>query len=122
MDSEKKKNSMKTFSQRLTDSSQKFLSSFFNDELKIQQEKQKILEQVRLAMSQNRFVVLQIQEEIDGTMSFETVSGKLRQNNFNKNMVLLTLDKTNEIKMIPIDHIKKISFIQTKDSKRILAE
>lgn len=122
MDSEKKKNSMKTFSQRLTDSSQKFLSSFFNDELKIQQEKQKILEQVRLAMSQNRFVVLQIQEEIDGTMSFETVSGKLRQNNFNKNMVLLTLDKTNEIKMIPMDHIKKISFIQTKDSKRILAE
>lgn len=112
MASEKNKSTVKQLTELISSSSQKLLAAFLNDDLKIKKEQDALRKQIHQACAQNSFVVLQINESPDPNDPFETVSGKLKFNQNNPNIIVLAEQKTQKIRMVPIEHIRKISFIQ----------
>lgn len=111
---ERAKTSVKHFTKILSDSSQKLLASFLNDDIKLNKDKDKLRKQIELACSQNSFVVLQITTDNASIPAFETFAGKLKTNKNNPDMIILSDQQTKKIRMIPVDHIQKISFLKPK--------
>ena len=119
MENQKKKHTIKSFTKIITDTSQRFLASFLDDSYKPKQELEKIRFQLRQAASHNQFVVLQVAESADPTADFETFYGKLKLLPTHQDMVVLFPQGSQQIKMIPIHHIKKIT--TSKPSSQTLA-
>ncbi|MGX6978459.1 hypothetical protein ACWN8V_04185 [Vagococcus elongatus] len=111
MENKSKRNPMKNFTKIISDSSQRFLASFLDDSLAQKKEKEKKKTLIRQAISQNNMVVLQIVLEDHPNGPFETLYGKVRENKNNSDVVVLVSKDTNEIKMIPMDQIKKVSIM-----------
>lgn len=118
MAKERSKNSVKHFTKVLSDSSQKLLAAFLNDDIKLNKDKDKLRKQIHQACSQNSFVVLQIAETNSLNAEFETAAGKLKKNKNNPDIIILSDQQTKKIRMIPIDHIKKVSFLKQKLAKK----
>ena len=121
MAKERPTSSVKLFTKIISDSSQKLLAAFLNDDIKLNKEKDKLRKQIELACDQKSFVVLQITDALEANAPFETAAGKLRINQNNPDMIILSDQQTKSIKMVPIEHIRKVSFLKpklTKDKKR----
>lgn len=114
MASEKNKSSVRSFTKFISTSSQKLLAAFLNDDLKLEKEQEALREQIHQACSQDSFVVLQIHASADPSSPFETVSGKLRFNKNNPNIFILAEQATQKIRMVPIEDIRKVSFIKSR--------
>ena len=109
--------SMKQLTKKISDSSQKFLASFLDDNPKLRKEQAQLLKQIDIACSQQSFVVLQLANKREATESaFETTYGKLKRSPNNTDMVILTDEQTDKVRMIPVRHIKKISFLKSKQT------
>jgi len=109
MEIQKKKHTIKSFTKIITDSSQRFLASFLDDSYKPKQALEKIRFQLSQAASQKVFVILQVAESPDPAAEFETYYGKIKLLSSHEDMVILYPKGSQQIKMIPIQHIKKIT-------------
>lgn len=118
MASEKNKSSVKSFTKFISTSSQKLLAAFLNDDLKIKKEQEILRQQIHQACAQNSFVVLQINESPDPNAPFETVSGRLKFNKNSPNIFILAEQTTDKIRMVPLEHIRKVSFLKSKVHKQ----
>ncbi|MBE9387692.1 hypothetical protein [Vagococcus salmoninarum] len=114
MAKEKPTNSVKILTKLISDSSQKLLAAFINDDIKLSKDRDKLRKKINLACSENSFVVIHIAESNDPNQPFETVAGKLRANENNPDIIILSDQKTQSIRMIPINSIRKISFLKSK--------
>lgn len=114
MAKERPKNSVKLFTKLISDSSQKLLAAFLNDDIKLNKDKEKLRKQIELACDQKSFVVLQVTDTNEPTAPVEAAAGKLRINKNNPDMIILSDQQTKSIRMIPIDHIRKVSFLKPK--------
>ena len=118
MASEKKKSSVKNLTRFISSSSQKLLAAFLNDDIKLKSHQEALQQEIHQACKQNSFVVLQINQSLDPHAPFETVSGKLKFNQNNPQIVILAEQQTDKIRMVPLEHIRKISFIKPRVAKK----
>ena len=116
MSHDKSKNSVKGFSKFVSQSSQQLLAAFLGDDFKNKYALQDLKKQIKQACKQQAFVVLQINESTNPNAPFETVSGKLKLNRNNPNLVILVEQRTQKIRMVPLEHIRKISFLKGRIS------
>lgn len=107
-------NSLKQLTKKLTDSSQKLLASFLDDDFKAKQKHQEILSQVSLAVDTNAFVVLQLSNGLEPKPSFETTYGHIKASPNNTSIVILTDEQSGDHRMIPAKTIVKISILNKK--------
>lgn len=108
--------SMKQLTKIISDSSQKLLSAFLDDTSKEKKAHTILLNQIAEACKQQAFVVLQISRSTDSSQPIETITGHVKHNPRKNEMVIVTNPNNNTIHMIPIKHIKKISFLDKEKS------
>ncbi|AIM24347.1 hypothetical protein QQG09_05870 [Melissococcus plutonius] len=98
-------------------SSQNFFSTFLEDskeKIQEEQEREAILQKLQLACIQKSLVVLQLKESpLD--QEFETVSGWIVSKNITNSIMLKLQNNPQQICMILVDHIMKVSTL-AKDS------
>ncbi|MCB5951394.1 hypothetical protein LI951_04895 [Enterococcus sp. BWT-B8] len=115
------KSTMKSISRLITQSSHSFFSAFLDDS-KVKNEKSKereeILKELQLAAAQKSLVVLQIKES-PTDQKFEAASGWIVSKNITDSIMLRSQEDTQQIRMIPVDHIKRISRLGISDKRQI---
>jgi len=112
-----KDNHVKKFTRFISRSSQRFLSSFLDDESEKEKTINQIYQQINQAISQKSLVVLQYQEPSQS--NYETLMGRIYQHAVNRNSLVIKLHKSNEVRMISAKYIKKISIIQSNHSNHL---
>lgn len=100
-----KENHVKKFTRFISRSSQRFISSFLDDESEKEKHLTHIHQQINKAILQKSLVVLQYQEP--SQTNYETLVGRIYQHAVNRNALVIKLQKTNEIRMISANYIKK---------------
>lgn len=115
MEKPKKANPMKNITKLITDTSQRFLSSFLDDTLIKKREQENIKQIIKEAIALKCLIVLQLSEGGDKPVS--TVYGKTKENPRTTDIILLVEENSKNIKMIPIDTIKKISMMEHSKNK-----
>lgn len=117
MNSELPQNSWKQLAKKLTDSSQKLLAAFLDDDFKAKQKHQEILKQISLAYDQQSFVVLQLTNGLEPNPTYETTYGYIKPSPNNPDVIILTEEQSDNHRMIPTKQIVKISFLNKKTSE-----
>lgn len=115
------KSTMKSISKLITQSSQHFFSSFLEDtpaKDKKRKERNNILKKLQLAAAQKSLVVLQIQET-SAAKKFETVSGWVISKKVTDTIMLRSPDDQQQILMVHVAQIKKISLLSRTDKRQI---
>lgn len=112
-----KENHVKKFTRFISRSSQRFISSFLDDESEKEKHLALIQQQISKAILQKSLVVLQYQEPSQA--SYETLVGRIYQHAINRNALVIKLQKSNEIRMISANYIRKISIIHPNHSQNL---
>ncbi|MGX6971052.1 hypothetical protein [Vagococcus bubulae] len=112
-----KENHVKKFTRFISRSSQRFISSFLDDESEKEKHLTLIHQQINKAILQKSLVVLQYQEPSQA--NYETLVGRIYQHAINRNALVIKLQKSNEIRMISANYIKKISIIHSNHSQNL---
>ncbi len=113
----KKKRNVKKFTELVSISSQKLFASFIDDSINERKKANDLQRQINLAVSQKALVVIQLEKE--SPQHFETISGRIFQNNKNKKTIVVRLQKTNELRLIQLNDIKKLSMLHSSTIKKI---
>lgn len=108
-------NSMKKFNQLISKSSQRLLSSFLNGDDRQQKELEKIKKTVLQAASKKQRVVMQIKTPNN---QFETLVGQLLTQSNSTSSVGIRLHPNNELRVVPIDQIKKVRIMSRTATHR----
>ncbi|MGC6770075.1 hypothetical protein ACYSNR_08090 [Enterococcus sp. LJL128] len=117
----KHKSTMKSISRLITQSSQNFFSALLEDgkdKKEKSKELEKILKELQLAAAQKSLVVLQLKES-PASQKFETVSGWIVSKNITDTVMLRSQEDSQQIRMIAVEHIKRISRLTTSDKRQI---
>lgn len=114
MSNELPQNSFMQLAKKLTDSSQKILAAFLDDDFKAKQKHQEILKQISLAYDQQSFVVLQLTNGLEPNPTFEMTYGYIKPSPNNPDVIILTEEHSENHRMIPTKQIVKISFLNKK--------
>jgi len=115
------KSTMKSISKLITQSSQSFFSAFlddFREKTTRNKERQEILKKLQLAAAQKSLVVLQL-KEAPAAQKFETVSGWIVSKTITDSLMLRLQDDSQQIRMIPVSNIRKVSTLSQKDNRQI---
>ena len=115
------KSTMKSISRLITQSSHNFFSAFLEDSKDKQnksKEREEILKELQLAAAQKSLVVLQLKES-PTDQKFETASGWIVSKNITDSIMLRTQEDSQQIRMIAVSHIKRISRLSTSDKRQI---
>jgi len=110
-----KDNHVKKFTRFISRSSQRFISSFIDEESEKERTLKQIYQQINQAIVQKSLVVLQYQEPSQS--HYETLVGRIYQHAVNRNSLVIKLQRSNEVRMISAKHIKKISIINLNHSQ-----
>ena len=114
------KSTMKSISRLITQSSHQFFSAFLDDSKDNRErskEREKILKELQLAAAQKSLVVLQLKEGANA--KFETASGWIVSKSITDSLMLRSQEDTQQIRMIAVDHIKRISTLASSDKRLI---
>lgn len=114
MDKDLSTNSLKQLAKKLTDSSQKLLAAFLDDDFKAKQKHQEVLKQISLAIEKQAFVVLQLTNGLEPNPTFETTYGHIKSSPNNPELIILTDDQSGTHRMIPTKTVVKISILNKK--------
>lgn len=98
-------NSMKKLNQLISKSSQRLLSSFLNGDDRQQKEFEKIKKTVLHAAAKKQRVVMQIKTPQN---QLETLVGQLLTQSNSTSSVGIKLHPNNELRIVPIEQIKKV--------------
>lgn len=112
---------MKSISKLITQSSQNFFSAFLEDskdKKNKDKERKDILKKLQLASAQKSLVVLQLKKE-PASQKFETVSGWIVSKNISDTIMLRLYNDSQQLRMITVEHIKKVSTLSKKDNRQI---
>ncbi|MGX6962695.1 hypothetical protein [Vagococcus xieshaowenii] len=109
------KHQVKQLTQIISSSSQRFLASFFDDSLITKKELEKIKEQLIKASTLKATTVLQVSESV--TKRATTMYGQVMFQPTNETTVILKDEQTQSLHMLPIKHIRKVSYIEPQHSK-----
>ncbi|MGX7012840.1 hypothetical protein [Vagococcus silagei] len=111
------------FKRFLSESSQKFLASFLDDDLAKDKRKQQIFQTINQAIAQKSIVVIQYKdsESTKTNAKHETLVGRLYQHPSNPESLVVKLKKNNQVKMISAQYIQKISVASHGFSRATLA-
>lgn len=115
------KSTMKSISRLITQSSHNFFTAFLEDSKDKKdksKEREEILKELQLAAAQKSLVVLQLKEN-SAAQKFETVAGWIISKNIIDSIMLRTQEDSQQIRMISVDHIKRISRLTTSDQRQI---
>ncbi|MBL1225768.1 hypothetical protein [Enterococcus sp. BWR-S5] len=115
------KSTMKSISKLITQSSHNFFSSFLEDskDKKNQsKDREELLKELQVAAAQKALVVLQL-KGTSPNQKFETVSGWIVSKNIVDTIMLRTQNDAQQIKMIPVEQIKKMSMLSIADKRHI---
>ncbi|MBP1046690.1 hypothetical protein I6N96_10350 [Enterococcus sp. BWM-S5] len=117
------KSTMKSISKLITQSSHNFFSSFLEDrdskdKKNHSKEREELLKELQLAAAQKALVVLQLKGS-SPNQKFETVSGWIVSKNIVDAIMLRTQNDSQQIKMIPVKQIKKMSMLSIADKRHI---
>ncbi|MGO3732414.1 MAG: hypothetical protein ACTJHC_04465 [Vagococcus sp.] len=116
-------NGVKKFTQFISRSSQRFLSSFIDDEAYQEKQIKQIFQKINQAMAQKSMVVIQYKDTLQDKSSdgFETLVGRIYQHSNNPESLVIKLQKNNQVKMISAKNIKKISIISPSYNRHLSA-
>ncbi|MGY3749997.1 hypothetical protein [Vagococcus acidifermentans] len=108
-------NSVKRFTQFLSRSSQKFLSSFLDDDIKLQEQRDTITQKINLAVAQGSIVVIQYRTATNSRQraAFESIVGRIYRHQTNSDSLVIKLQSTNQVRMISAKNIKRITLINS---------
>ncbi|MHC5228758.1 hypothetical protein ACYSNW_10810 [Enterococcus sp. LJL99] len=112
---------MKSISKLISQSSQNFLSAFLddsNDKKNKTKERQDIVKKLQVASAKKSLVVLQL-KEVATSQKFETVSGWIISKTISDTIMLRSQEDTQQIRMITVAHIKKVSSLSKNDQRLI---
>ncbi|EOL45167.1 hypothetical protein [Enterococcus caccae] len=115
------KSTMKSISKLISQSSQSFFSAFLDDSKDKQsknKEREEIFKKLQVASAQKSLVVLQL-KEVPTSQKFETVSGWILTKNIGDSIMLRLQEDNQQIRMITVEHIKKVSTL-SKNDKRLI--
>jgi hypothetical protein len=115
------KSTMKSISKLISQSSQSFFSAFLDDskDKKMKnKEREEILKKLQVASAQKSLVVLQL-KEVPTSQKFETVAGWIVSKSITDSMMLRLQDDPQQIRMITVEHIKKVSTLSRNDKRQI---
>lgn len=108
----------------LTDASLSKLSAFLDDSDDVKAQElatQEIVERLNLAASQNSFVVMQVQKE-DKVQQFITLSGWIATKTVSGETLMLRLqDDTEQLQIVKIDRIRKVSTLSPNGDRESAA-
>lgn len=115
------KSTMKSISKLISQSSQNFLSAFLDDskdKKNKNDERQSLLKKLQVAAAQKSLVVLQL-KEVPTSQKFETVSGWIVTKSISDSIMLRLQGDSQQIRMISVEHIKKVSTLIKNDERQI---
>jgi len=115
------KSTMKSISKLISKSSQSFFSAFLEDsedKKSKSKEREAILKKLQVAAAKKSLVVLQL-KEVASSPKFETVSGWVVSKSISDNIMLKVQGDSQQIRMIAVEHIKKVSSLATTDERQI---
>lgn len=106
-------NSVKKFTRFISQSSQRFLSSFIDSDFEKEKQTNHIFQQINQAIAQKSIVVIQYRDDLQvkATNRFETLVGRVYQHSSNPEALVIKLQKDNQVRMISANNIKKISIV-----------
>lgn len=111
------------FKQFLSESSQRFLATFLDDDIAKKERRQHIFKLINQAIAQKSIVVIQYKDLAKAKQAdkYETLVGRLYQHPSNPESLVVKLQKDNQVKMISAQYIKKISLINPDFSRHVFA-
>lgn len=115
------KSTMKSISKLISQSSQSFFSAFLDDSKDKQnksEERESLLKKLQLAAAKKSLVVLQL-KEVPTSQKFETVSGWIISKAISDSIMLRMQGDSQQIRMIAVEHIKKVSTLTKSDERQI---
>ncbi|GGC96741.1 hypothetical protein [Enterococcus wangshanyuanii] len=115
------KSTMKSISKLISQSSQSFFSAFLDDAKDKQhknKEREEILKKLQVASAQKSLVVLQL-KEVPTSQKFETVAGWIVSKTIGDSIMLRLQEDNQQIRMITVAHIKKVSTLSKNDNRQI---
>lgn len=112
-----KDNHVKKFTRFISRSSQRFISSFIDEDYEKEKNLNMIYQQINQAILQKSLVVLQYQEP--SQPNYETLVGRIYQHAVNRNSLVIKLQRSNEVRMISANYIKKMSIINLNHSQNL---
>ncbi len=109
-------NGVKKFTRFISRSSQRFFSSFIDEEIEKEKRSKQMFQQISQAITQKNVVVIQYRDDLQAKSSkrFETLVGRIYQHETNPEAIVVKLQKNNQVRMISANNIKKISIIKQK--------
>ncbi|MEG0286370.1 MULTISPECIES: hypothetical protein [Vagococcus] len=111
-------NSVKKFTRFISQSSQRFLSSFIDSDSEKEKQANHIFQQINQAIAQKSIVVIQYRDDLQvkATSRFETLVGRIYQHANNPEAIVIKLQKNNQVRMISAKNIKKISIVNNRSN------
>lgn len=119
--SDNRKTPIKSISKLISQSSQNFFAAFLDDSKDKQaktKERLDLIQKLQVASAQKSLVVLQLKESTT-TSKFETVLGWVISKEISESIMLKLQEDPQQIRMIAINHIRKISTLVTNDNRQI---
>ncbi len=113
MENKTKNRGSSFFSKLLTKSSQKFLLPFFDDSVNQSRQLENFRKKINLAAAQKSLAVIQV-KTLSPAHTPETISGWILSSSNNGDTFVLKLQKDQQLRMIALKDVKKISVLHQK--------